>query len=52
MTQNLIKKKKKKEKDYTGDLKSIRDTKHGKVPNQTLTKINNNLTNLYEGLKI
>ena len=44
MTKKLI-------KNYTQNLKSIRDAKQGKVPNQTVTKINN-VINLYEDRKI
>ena len=45
MTKKLIK------KNYTQNLKNIRDAKQGKVPNQTMTKINN-VINLYEDRKI
>ena len=38
-------------KNYITNLKNIRDAKQGKVPNQTLTKINN-VINLYEDRKI
>ena len=38
-------------KNYIQNLKNIRDAKQGKVPNQTLTKINN-VINLYEDRKI
>ena len=38
-------------KNYIQNLKNIRDAKQGKVPNQTMTKINN-VINLYEDRKI
>ena len=44
MTKRLI-------RNYIQNLKSIRDAKRGKVPNQTLTKINN-VIDLYEDRKI
>ena len=44
MTKKLI-------KNYIQNLKNIRDAKQGKVPNQTMTKINN-VINLYEDRKI
>ena len=44
MTKKLI-------RNYIQNLKSIRDAKRGKVPNQTLTKINN-VIDLYEDRKI
>ena len=44
MTKKLI-------KNYTQNLKNIRDAKQGKVPNQTMTKINN-IIGLYEDRKI
>ena len=44
MTKNL-------QKNYIQNLKNIRDAKQGKVPNQTMTKINN-VINLYEERKI
>ena len=44
MTKKLI-------KNYIQNLKSIRDAKQGKVPNQTMTKINN-VINLYKDRKI
>ena len=44
MTKKLI-------RNYIQNLKSIRDAKRGKVPNQTMTKINN-VIDLYEDRKI
>ena len=44
MTKKLI-------RNYIQNLKNIRDAKQGKVPNQTMTKINN-VINLYEDRKI
>ena len=44
MTKKLI-------KVYIQNLKNIRDAKQGKVPNQTMTKMNN-VINLYEDRKI
>ena len=44
MTKRLI-------RNYIQNLKSIRDAKRGKVPNQTMTKINN-VIDLYEDRKI
>ena len=44
MTKRLI-------QNYIQNLKSIRDAKRGKVPNQTMTKINN-VIDLYEDRKI
>ena len=41
----------KKLKNYIQNLKNIRDAKQGKVPNQTMTKIDN-VINLYEDSKI
>ena len=44
MTKKLI-------KNYIQNLKNMRDAKQGKVPNQTMTKINS-VINLYEDRKI